>query len=86
MSGENWRLVADEPVEFEKYNQLRSKTLGNLPIIFKEFTEYISIYQEKPKDFNMKLVGLGKFRILTSYAQILPRTLSGTVPRKFLGI
>ena len=34
MSGENRRLVADEPVEF--------KTSGNLPIILEESKEYTS--------------------------------------------
>ena len=34
MSGENWRIVTDEPVEFE--------TSGELPITLEEYEEYTS--------------------------------------------
>ena len=41
MIGEDRQLVADEPVEFEKYgNRLKSKTAGGLPIILEEIIEY----------------------------------------------
>ena len=43
MMGENWQLVTDELVEFDKYNQLKFKSAGNLRIILEEFIEFTSI-------------------------------------------
>ena len=42
MIGENWQLVTNEPVEFEKY-WLKLKTAGKLPVILEEFKEYAPI-------------------------------------------
>ena len=42
MIGENRQVVADEPVEFEK-KPVELKTVGNLPMILKEFIEYTAI-------------------------------------------
>jgi hypothetical protein len=41
MSRKNQQLVADEPVEFEKY-RLKFKTSGELPINLEESIEYTS--------------------------------------------
>ena len=42
MIGENWQLVTNELVEFEKH-RMKFKTAGKLPIILKEFIEFIPI-------------------------------------------
>jgi hypothetical protein len=67
MNTENRPLVTYEPVEFEN-NRLKFKTLGNLPnlpTVSRNLLNIPQIDKDKPKDVNMKLVGLGNTRILT---------------------
>ena len=55
MIGENWQLVTNELVGFEKYpvEFQDCKTTVELPIIFKESIEYIQFNKGKPEDVNM---------------------------------
>ena len=75
MIGENWQLVTDEPVEFEKIpvevqdcRKISDHSRG-IYRIYPKFNE------GKPEMSNMSLVGLANTRISTDYAQKSPQSL-----------
>ena len=74
MIGENWQLVTDEPVEFEKelvevQDSKRNKIADHLRGIY---GIYPNLMKGKAEDVNMSPVGLANTRISTDYAQKFP--------------
>jgi hypothetical protein len=75
MIGENWQLVTNEPIEFEKYLVEVQDCRKNCRSFQKNLKNIPQFKKGNPKDVNMQPVGLANTRISTNYAQNPPQSL-----------